>query len=96
MKIEIGNKTKTIPLEKLKCGALFAACIYRYNDGDEKEDVFVYLYTPDTEPYRSNAVILYPEQYRGKRQYFSPDHDTIPLYGVLDIDNIPEVEDFYE
>lgn len=96
MKIEIGNKTKTIPLEKLKCGELFAACIYRRDNDDEKEDVFIYLYTPDKEPYRSNAVILYPEQYRGKRQYFSPSHPTIPLYGTLDIDNIPKVEDFCE
>lgn len=89
MKIEIGNKTKTIPLEKLKCGELFAVCILR-------EDIFVCLYTPDEEPYRSNAAILYPEQYRGKRRYFSPDYPTIPLYGTLDIDNIPKVEDFYE
>lgn len=96
MKIEIGNKTKTIPLEKLKCGSLFAACIYHRDNDDEKEDVFVYLYTPVKEPYRSNAVILYPEQYCGKRQYFSPDYPTIPLYGTLDIDNIPKVEDFRE
>lgn len=96
MKIEIGNKTKTIPLSKLDCGSLFATCVYCYENGSEEEEVLVYLYMSTDESYIPNAVAIYPEKYRGKQNCFSSEQDVIPLVGTLEIDNLPTVSDFYE
>lgn len=96
MKIEIGKNVNAIPLHDLKKGTLFAACVYNYENGDESEEIFVYMYSPSDEPYETNAITVFPESFRGSQMTFDCDEKVIPLCGTLEIEYLPKVSDFRE